>query len=205
MERAANPWDRFYRFHEAPWRGERPVKDLLPLLEDGPVLELGCGNGKLLGPLVRAGVDVVGLDISYNVLSRLDHGARVLSDAAVLPFRDAVFAAVLDIHCTGHLLASGRAAAVQEVARVLRPGGHVVVERLAPDDLRAGQGEDAGEPWTRRLQDGRTTHFSAEEDLAAEWGQALQVVSVTLWRQEQRLRGADAVRATIRALCQKAG
>lgn len=35
----------------------------------GPVLEAGCGNGRLLIPLLKAGIDVVGLDISPDMLS----------------------------------------------------------------------------------------------------------------------------------------
>src|ERR1041385_2647607 len=104
VRRAANPWDRFYRHHEAPWRGERPVAELLPLLGAGPVLELGCGNGKLLKPLLAAGVDAIGLDVSFHALRRLAAGTpRALADAAALPFRDGAFTAVLDVHCTGHL------------------------------------------------------------------------------------------------------
>lgn len=34
----------------------------------GPVLELGCGTGRVAAPLVRAGVDVVGLDIDAAML-----------------------------------------------------------------------------------------------------------------------------------------
>ncbi|MES2153788.1 MAG: class I SAM-dependent methyltransferase [bacterium] len=170
MQRAANPWDRFYRHHEAPWRGERPVAELLPLLGDGPVLELGCGNGKLLKPLAAAGVDVIGLDVSWHAVRRLA-ATCVLGDAAALPFADAAFSAVLDIHCTGHLLAAGRRLAAEECWRVLRPGGHLVVERLTPQDLRASQGSPVdGESGVRGLQDGRTTHFAGPDELAAAFG-----------------------------------
>ena len=34
----------------------------------GPVLELGCGTGRITAPLARAGIDVVGLDISHDML-----------------------------------------------------------------------------------------------------------------------------------------
>lgn len=199
MRRAPNPWDRFYRFQEAPWRGERPVRDLLPLLGDGPVLELGVGNGKLLRPLLAAGVDVVGLDVSFNVLRRLP-GGGVLADAAALPFRDGAFSAVLDVHCSGHLLEAGRARAAAEALRVLRPGGVCVVERLAPDDLRAGKGE-AVEPGTRRLEDGRTTHFSDEADLRREREAAGFVAQeVAQERRTPRLRGERVVRASVRGV-----
>jgi SAM-dependent methyltransferase len=36
----------------------------------GPVLELGCGTGRVLLPTVRAGIEVTGLDSSANMLAR---------------------------------------------------------------------------------------------------------------------------------------
>ena len=35
----------------------------------GPVLEVGCGTGRVLIPVARAGIDIVGLDLSRNMLS----------------------------------------------------------------------------------------------------------------------------------------
>ena len=37
----------------------------------GPVLELGCGTGRILIPIAGAGIDVVGLDLSPSMLSVL--------------------------------------------------------------------------------------------------------------------------------------
>ncbi|MGB0653781.1 MAG: class I SAM-dependent methyltransferase [Thermoplasmatota archaeon] len=205
MRRAPNPWDRFYHQQEAPWRGERPVADLVALAAGGRVLELGCGNGKLLAPLAQAGLDVVGLDISWNALRRLDNPHRVLADAAALPFAPGTFALVLDVHCTGHLGAKGRAAAHAEQARVLAPGGHLVVERLAADDLRAGQGAAVPEePGMRELQDGRRTHFTTAEALAADVEAAgLQVLDVEVTRRTPRFRDQRVVRESVRVVAQR--
>lgn len=203
VKRAANVWDRFYRLHEAPWRGERAVAELLPWLGDGLVLELGCGNGKALKPLLAAGVDVVGLDVSWHILSRLPSEAkRVLADAAALPFQDGAFSAVLDLHCTGHLGAAGRAVALAEMARVLQPGGHVVQERLTPGDLRAGQGQAVGdEPGMREVQDGRRTHFGHPPDLADEAERAgLALVGGYVERFHPGHRGSLVTRESARLL-----
>lgn len=201
MRRAANPWDRFYRHHEAPWRGERPVADLLPLLGTGPVLELGCGNGKLLRPLRAAGVDAVGLDVSFHALRRLAPGTpRVLADAAVLPFADGAFTAVLDVHCTGHLGAAGRATAAREAWRVLRPDGLLVVERLTPADLRASQGSPVpGEPGMKEVQDGRRTHFAAAEEVEAAFSAAgFRPLGGEVTRREPGHGGRQVVRESVR-------
>jgi len=37
---------------------------------DGPILELGCGTGRVLLPLARAGFDITGLDLSAEMLER---------------------------------------------------------------------------------------------------------------------------------------
>lgn len=206
VKRVANAWDRFYRYHESPWRGERPVADLLPLLGDGPVLELGCGNGKTLKPLLAAGVDVVGLDVSWHILSRLPASAkRVLADASYLPFSDASFSAVLDIHCTGHLLAEDRRRAAADMFRVLRPAGHLVVERLLPGDLRAQQGGYLeGHPEVRALQDGRTTAFLAQDGVAAEFtASGFEVLGGAVDRHFPGHRGRQVTRESIRLLFAK--
>ncbi len=206
VQRAANPWDRFYRHHEAPWRGERPIATLVPLLGKGPVLELGCGNGKLLRPLQAAGIDAIGLDISFHALRRLD-GAwpRVMADASRLPFADESFSAVLDIHCTGHLPAAGRAHAAAESWRVLRGGGHLVVERLTPSDLRAGQGQPVpGQPGMKAVQDGRATHFSSAAALRAEFERAgFVAISAATERREPGHRGRLVVRESVRVVFQR--
>ena len=208
MRRAAHPWDRFYRRHTAPWRGERAVAELIPWLGDGPVLELGCGNGKTLKPLRAAGVDAVGLDVSWHILSRYpDRGALVLADAQWLPFATASFSAVLDLHCTGHLPAAGRRQAVAEVFRVLRPGGHVVAERLTPNDLRASQGQPVpDEPGMRGVEDGRQTAFSTPEALAAEYAAAgFEVVAGFEERHHPGHRGRLVTRESARVLCARPG
>lgn len=206
MLRAPNVWDRFYRHHESPWRGERPVSDLLPRLGAGPVLELGCGNGKLLRPLRAAGLDAIGLDIAFHALRRLAPGTpRVLADAARLPFRDAAFTAVFDVHCTGHLDAVGRAAAAHESARVLATGGLLVVERLTPADLRHSQGTVVpGEPGMKAVADGRRTHFSFAPEIEAAFAAAgFTSLGGEVTRREPGHGGRLVVRESVRVLFRK--
>ena len=38
--------------------------------DGGPILELGCGTGRVLVPLARAGVEITGLDLSAEMLER---------------------------------------------------------------------------------------------------------------------------------------
>ena len=99
------------------------------------VLDVAAGPGNVAVELVRQGAaDVVALDLSLNMLRE---GARrevpaiswVNADALALPFDDASFDA-----CTisfGLRNVTDPAAAVAEFARVLRPGGRLVVCEFA--------------------------------------------------------------------------
>lgn len=48
----------------------------LALGAPGPTLELGCGTGRLLAPLARAGIDVTGLDRSRAMLAEARRGLK---------------------------------------------------------------------------------------------------------------------------------
>lgn len=66
-------YDRIARFYDL--SHNRLTSDTPFLLDQatqtgGPVLELGCGSGRLLVPLARAGFDVTGVDISAEMLAR---------------------------------------------------------------------------------------------------------------------------------------
>jgi SAM-dependent methyltransferase len=88
-------------------------------------LEVGVGSGRIGLNLLASGVNLVGLDLSRNMLGVLrakQPGARVLlADAAHLPFPAGAFDAVVMVHVL-HAIA-GWQEAIQEVRRVLRPGG----------------------------------------------------------------------------------
>ena len=109
----------------------------------GRCLEIGVGTGRLALPLFRAGVDLIGLDLSAPMLRRLIHNAGgrppfplVRGDATALPFPDTAFDAALVAHVL-HLI-PGWERALAELVRVVRPGGSVVavIGRFSPD-LRA--------------------------------------------------------------------
>jgi ubiquinone/menaquinone biosynthesis C-methylase UbiE len=114
------------------------VRDFVGPREDERALDVGTGAGALafaLAPLVR---EVVGLDPVPELLDLARARARsntefVEGDGAALPFPDACFD-LAGTHRTLHHLAQPERV-VAELARVTRPGGHVlVVDQLAPDD-----------------------------------------------------------------------
>jgi len=85
-----------------------------------PVLDLGCGEGRLCRLLRDRAVEVIGLDSSPTMLASVP-GKRVLAEASSLPFRSGRFGAVAALYMLYHL--GDPVEAVGESHRVLRPGG----------------------------------------------------------------------------------
>jgi SAM-dependent methyltransferase len=105
----------------------------------GPVLELGCGTGRLSAPLSRAGVQLVGIDRSAPMLARARRRAAnrlvlVRGDIRHLPFRPSRFSMVLAPYGVLQSLVKDRdlAETLQSVARVLPRGGMFGID-LVPD------------------------------------------------------------------------
>jgi ubiquinone/menaquinone biosynthesis C-methylase UbiE len=122
----------------------------LPLAET--CLEVGVGTGRIALPLVDAGVRLVGVDISGEMLQRLIAKRRgqqpqvAIADATRLPFADATFGSAIASHVL-HLVPAWREA-VAEVIRVVRPGGVFLVSRGGRDRS----------PWLQEV----TRHFFHE-------------------------------------------
>jgi len=108
-----------------------------------PLLDVGCGGGQLLVHLARRRPELrlVGLDLSTPQLARARRRvggvARLVRGSALaLPFRSATFGAVVSIASLKHW--PDPRLGLAECARVLRPGGRLVV---AEGDRDAGAAE----------------------------------------------------------------
>ena len=160
----AGDWDRLRALHVDEAEVERAM---LEVIGEGPfdrLLDLGTGTGRvieLLAPHVRRGV---GVDLSHEMLSfaraKLDkagHGHCQVrhGDLYALPFEAASFD-VVTIHQVLHYL-DDPARAVGEAARMLRPGGRLLVVDFAPHH----------EEFLRQEQAHRRLGFSAGE--VAKW------------------------------------
>lgn len=115
------------------------------------VLDAGCGNGE---PVLDRLADVateraVGLDVSRSQVELADEAVPAVSivqgDLRHLPFPDGSFDAVVAVDAIIHVPLPDHEAVVAEFARVLRPGGRLLLsegarelERTATDWLDAG-------------------------------------------------------------------
>lgn len=100
------------------------------------LLDVGCGHGHLARSLTARGIALVGIDLSeaaVEVARRTAPEARFeRAPAEALPFEDGIFDGAVFLNSLHHVQADAMARALNEAARVTKPGGRlVVVEPLA--------------------------------------------------------------------------
>ena len=164
-------WDEYAAFYD--WENARTLgrRDVpfwrnLALQAGGPVLELGCGTGRLALPLGRAGVHVVGIDRSEPML---DRARRRVSRARLA---DRVHLIRGDIR---HLPFS---VGGKSFPMVMAPYG-VLQSLLRESDLAATL-----DSVREVLQPGRTFGLELVADLPS-WQEYRKRVSLTGWRQRR--------------------
>jgi ubiquinone/menaquinone biosynthesis C-methylase UbiE len=121
------------------------------------VLDAACGTGRYALRLAQAGARVCGVDGCEEMLAlakgkRDELGLAVdlrCSDLARLPFADASFDVVVCALALCHV--AGIGPPIAEFARVLRPGGRLVISDFHPYGLVVG--------WRTRFDDETTSHF----------------------------------------------
>ncbi len=106
----------------------RRLFELLPQVVRGRVLDVGGGD--FLDRAVRAGVGferwvTLEIDPAHLPPGGAPRAARVCGDGSALPFADGSFDSVLALQVLEHVFRP--LDVVDEVARVLRPGGHAVL------------------------------------------------------------------------------
>jgi SAM-dependent methyltransferase len=136
------------------YRGVRTILDriLAPWLEGrqvGRVLEAGCGTGYFSHLLqTERGWPVVPMDLSADGLRyarEMGVNRPVQGDTCSLPFAADAFDIVLSMDVLPHLPQGAEIRAAKEMARVLAPGGLLVIRAAALDVLRSRHSQFAFE------------------------------------------------------------
>lgn len=142
FSRHAADWNRIRSLHVSEAAVEEAVLATIGPGPYGAVVDLGTGTGRMLELLAPRFERAVGLDASPSMLAvaranleraglrqvQLRHG-----DIYALPLEHDAFDVVI-IHQVLHFL-DDPARALREAARVVRPGGRIIVVDFAPHDL----------------------------------------------------------------------
>jgi ubiquinone/menaquinone biosynthesis C-methylase UbiE len=150
-------FDRRARSYEggvtARWRDpvQRASLEALELSPADRLLDVGCGTGAASRAAAEMGAAVVGVDLSPEMVKEAmtlagtrENLAFEIADVEHLPFPDARFTAVLCSNAFHHYPNPSRA--VQEMTRVLKPGGRLAIGD-ATSDLRAARLADRFLRW----------------------------------------------------------
>jgi ubiquinone/menaquinone biosynthesis C-methylase UbiE len=176
FRRHAAEWDRIRRLHVADAAVEEAIRAALGEQPIRSLLDLGTGTGRMLELFAEDIERGLGLDLSLDMLAL----ARTRLDRAGLKHCNVRYGDIYDlalprdsfdvviIHQVLHFL-DDSARAIREAARVLRPGGRLLIIDFAPHDLEFLRDEHAH----RRLG------FAAET--VAQW---LETAGLGVVRQE---------------------
>ena len=116
---------------------------LVELVGSGRLADVGCGPGHVTRYLATLHDDVVGLDLSPEMVAiARSHAPGLSFDVAsmlALPVADGSWAGAVAMYSVIHLSAEERRTALAELARALRPGGHLLLAfHVSGPDLPPG-------------------------------------------------------------------
>ena len=113
-------------FHSITWPRSRKVASFFDafLPTSGKLLDIGSGTGHVAALLQTSERSVVACDIMDLLMLPLPY---VLCDGMQLPFLDGTFSAALLVTVLHHVPKANHLRFLMEAARVLRPGGKLVV------------------------------------------------------------------------------
>jgi len=119
---------------------EPTVHAILDDLPAGAALDAACGTGRFASYLVAGGHQVIGVDSSPDMLDvargRVPSAEFLVGELADLPLPDDSVDVVTCALALSHL--PSLRPAMSEFARVLRPGGHLVISDVSPGLILRG-------------------------------------------------------------------
>ncbi|AIF69770.1 ubiquinone biosynthesis protein UbiE [Palaeococcus pacificus DY20341] len=131
FNKIANRYDSWYLTKTGQYvdRTEKRLIFSMMHTKKGRALDLGCGTGNYTLELYKRGFNVVGTDLSFEMLkiakTKLPNVPFIKANAYNLPFKDESFDLVLSVTMFEFLKEPEKA--VKEIYRVLKPNGEVVI------------------------------------------------------------------------------
>jgi len=133
----------FYDLEHGDYDEDLPFYEALARRTGSPLLEIGCGTGRLLVPLAVSGFAVTGVDISSAMLSlarakadKAGVGERVhlvQADARDLHLDQQYAMAFISLNTFTHFLTRGdQLRLLESVRRHLQPGGILIIDLFNP-------------------------------------------------------------------------
>ncbi|WP_329793964.1 class I SAM-dependent methyltransferase [Lentzea sp. DG1S-22] len=160
---------------------EPVVKQIVDSLPVGVALDAACGTGRYAEFLAGRGHRVIGVDGSPDMLARartkVPQGEFLLGDLTGLPVADAEVDLVVCALALTHVPALEPVMA--EFARVLRPGGHLVIADMHPERVAQGAVPSV------RSADGRPGRLSAHRHLIGDYLRAALAAGLQVRRCEE--------------------
>ena len=198
-------WDTLYRKKNRIW-GNAPI-EFGKIASFGTILELGIGDGKNLKGKEFGEEMIIGVDISREAIIRSMHDPllkRVIllvSDAQTLPFHSESFDQIHVHHILGHLLVTGRECMLNEIFRVLKPGGEIYLTVFARGDFRESKG-DLVEENTYLRGDGVIMHYFTQDEISSIF-HPYRIIKIQVHQWQMKIRGIPYERKLITGIFRK--
>ena len=183
-----------------PERGDIAFYRKYALLQGSPVLELGCGTGRILIPLAQSGIECYGLDMSREMLGICETKIRTLqlkdvhlqySSMDDFQYEQKFSMIYIPFRSFQHLLSTEKQIRCLHLVREhLRDGGLFVLDVFVPNIERlAGYGKKKKEwekEFSRKNEQTESTitrYYQAGADLAS------QIIEVVMKWEERNAEG----------------
>lgn len=155
----------------------------------GRVLDIACGAGRHLHAMVRAGLDARGLDYSQDLLRAGGlRNCAVCADMRATPFAEECFDWACSLFTSFGYFESdgGDLAMFASAARVLKPGGRLVLDHINPQvTLRELQSQTVSESEGTKLVQRR--HYDPSSRLLCKDIEFTQGGETRRWQERVRL------------------
>jgi SAM-dependent methyltransferase len=176
----------FYDFEHDDFRDD--IDLYLNLVQDGPLLEIGAGTGRILAPLCRTGLAVWGVEPSSQMRDRATErlarasGAHLVGSLHEIPEEVRFRTALFGLNTLWHFESlEDQLEVLQDVRERLEPGGTLIIDTSNP--LTMADRDAAGElrQVFRAAKAGEThTRYAASWDDAGEQMLRLSLTFETL-------------------------